>query len=85
LIGRQGTVGRSAFVGPGFRQFDFSVIKRIPINEKFKFRVQADFFNLFNQVNFAQPVNTINSLNFGQSTFTQGLPRIMQFAARFDF
>ena len=85
LVGRQGTVGRSAFVGPAFRQFDFSVIKRIPITEKLKLRIQADFFNLFNQVNFAQPVNTINSLNFGQSTFTQGLPRIMQFAARVDF
>lgn len=85
LIPRQGTVGRSAFVGPAFNKVDFSVLKRIPITEKYKFRIQADFFNLFNRVNFNQPINTINSLNFGQSTGIRGTPRVIQFAARFDF
>lgn len=83
--GRQGTVPRNAFVGPGFNKADFSVIKRFPITEKYKVRIQADFFNAFNRANFGQPVNGITAFNFGQSTFTVGTPRVIQFAARLDF
>jgi len=82
---RQGTVPRNAFVGPGFNKADFSVIKRFPITEKYKLRIQADFFNAFNRVNLGTPVTTINSFNFGQSTFTVATPRVIQFAARVDF
>ncbi|HXM36304.1 MAG TPA: TonB-dependent receptor [Pyrinomonadaceae bacterium] len=82
---RQGTVPRNAFVGPGFNKADFSVIKRFPITEKYKLRIQADFFNAFNRVNLGTPVTTINSFNFGQSTFTVSTPRVIQFAARVDF
>ncbi len=84
LIGRQGTVPRSAFVGPAFSKADFSFIKRIPIAERYKFTIRADFFNIFNRVNLGQPVFTINSSNFGQSTFAFD-PRIIQFVGRFDF
>lgn len=83
--GLQGTVPRNAFVGPAFNTVDFSILKNIPITERYKFRIQADFFNLFNRVNLAQPVNTITSLNFGQSVLTASTPRIIQFAARFNF
>ncbi|HKE59180.1 MAG TPA: TonB-dependent receptor [Pyrinomonadaceae bacterium] len=84
-IGRQGATGRNAFVGPGFNTMNFSVLKRIPITEQFKLRLQADFFNLFNRVNFGSPVNTINSLNFGHSTTIRGTARVIQFALRLDF
>jgi hypothetical protein len=78
-------VPRNAFVGPGFNTVDFSVIKRFPITEKYKLRIQADFFNAFNRANFGQPVNGITAFNFGQSTFTVSTPRVIQFAARVDF
>lgn len=84
-IGRQGTTARNSFIGPAFVKNDFSIIKRFPINEKYKFRIQMDLFNAFNRVNLGLPVNTINSFNFGQSTFTVGTPRVIQFAGRFDF
>lgn len=85
-IGRQGTTGRGAFYGPGYNQVDFSVIKRFTFGPdgRFKFTARSDFFNIFNTVNFGQPVNTINSSNFGRSTATYN-PRIIQFAGRFDF
>ena len=82
---RQGTVPRNEFVGPGFNTVDFSVIKRFPLTEKYKLRIQADFFNAFNRANFGQPVNGITAFNFGQSTFTVSTPRVIQFAARVDF
>jgi hypothetical protein len=84
LDGNQGTVGRSAFRGPGFTNFDFSLIKRIPITERMRFTIRADFFNLFNNVNLGIPVSDVTSANFGLST-AAGPARIIQFAGRFDF
>ncbi|MBS1797984.1 MAG: TonB-dependent receptor [Acidobacteria bacterium] len=84
LDGNQGTVGRGAFRGPKYANFDFSLIKRIPITERMRFTMRADFFNLFNKVNLAVPVSDVNSANFGLST-TAGPARIIQFAGRFDF
>ena len=83
-VGRQGTVGRNQFYGPAFNKVDFSVIKRFPVTENTRFTIRADFFNIFNTVNFGLPNNDINSALFGQST-TAGAPRIIQFAGRFDF
>ncbi len=84
LDGNQGTVGRGAFRGPGYTNFDFSLIKRIPINERMRFTIRADFFNMFNKVNLGIPVSDVTSANFGLSTFA-GSARIIQFAGRFDF
>jgi hypothetical protein len=87
FIGRQGNVARGAFVGPGFNKFDFNLVKQIPLDqfrEGMRVTLRADFFNLFNRVNFGQPVNTINSADFGQST-TAAAGRIVQFVGRFEF
>lgn len=87
FVARQGSIGRGAFVGPNFNKFDFNLVKQIPLDqfrEGMRFTIRADFFNLFNRVNFGQPVNTINSSNFGQST-TAGAGRIVQFVGRFEF
>jgi hypothetical protein len=84
IAGRLGGVGRNQFYGPAFNKVDFSVIKRIAVTENTRFTIRADFFNLFNTVNFGLPGNDINSALFGQST-TAGPPRLVQFAGRFDF
>ena len=84
LDGNQGTVGRGIFRGPKYANMDFSVIKRIPITERMRFTLRADFFNLFNKVNLGIPNSNVNSGNFGLST-TAGAARIIQFAGRFDF
>ena len=82
--GRQGNVGRSQFRGPKSSKFDFSLIKRIPVNEKMRFTIRADFFNLFNAVNLNIPVANVLDNRFGLST-SAGNARIIQFAGRFDF
>src|SRR5215212_8524238 len=88
-VGREGTVARNSFYGPAFNKVDFSVIKRFPLTESTRFTIRADFFNIFNTVNFGLPNNDINSALFGQSTATArgpaGAPRLIQFAGRFDF
>ena len=84
LDGNQGTVGRGVFRGPKFSKVDLSLIKRIPLNERMKFTVRADFFNLFNTVNLNTPVSDVFDPRFGIST-AAGSARIIQFAGRFDF
>lgn len=81
---RQGTTARNAFYGPSYNNVDFSLIRKFPFKERYKFTIRADFFNLFNHTNFGKPVNTIASSNFGFSTDTFA-PRRIQFGARFEF
>lgn len=85
-LGRQGVFDRNQFYGPRYNNVDFSLIKRIPVGGegRYRFTLRADFFNLFNKVNFDKPVNDLTDENFGQSTETFPSRRI-QFAARFDF
>ena len=82
--GNQGSTGRSAFRGPNYKNMDFSIIKRFPINERMRFTLRADFFNLFNNVNLGVPNSDVTQSNFGLST-TEAAARIIQFAGRFDF
>ena len=84
-FGTEGNTPRNGFRGPNYSKTDFSLIKSIPLTDRYKFSIRADFFNIFNRVNFGVPVATINSLDFGRSTFTVSTPRVIQFAGRFEF
>ena len=86
--GTLGNLGRGRFEGPGFFTTDFSVIKRIPITERQNIEFRAEFFNVFNNVNFSNPsaVNlNFNSSNFGVIDNIRGNPRIVQFALWYNF
>ncbi len=65
-LGQFGNVGRNTLDGPAFQQWDFSAIKSIRIHEAMSLQFRAEFFNIFNNVNFRLPDNDINSPNFGQ-------------------
>ena len=47
-----GTCGRNAFRGPGFRQWDFNVVKNTRISEKLSLQLRFEVFNLLNHPNF---------------------------------
>jgi outer membrane receptor protein involved in Fe transport len=93
-----GTLPRNFFRGPGYVNVDMSFSKTTAITERLKIEFRAEFFNIFNHANFANPGvlnsgtgltgggpgNNINSGQFGQITATYN-PRIMQLAARFSF
>ncbi|MBI4481547.1 MAG: TonB-dependent receptor [Acidobacteria bacterium] len=56
-----GNLGRDTVIGPGFVNFDFSVVKNNyvrSISESFNVQFRAEFFNIFNRPNFATPKNT---------------------------
>ncbi len=54
-----GTVPRNSVYAPEFGDIDFSVLKNIPITERFRAQFRVEFFNLLNRVNLAPPSGTI--------------------------
>ena len=94
-----GTLPRNFLRGPGYVNFDLAFSKTTAFTEKVKIEFRAEFFNIFNHPNFANPGivnngqvlsgggqgnNPSNSGLFGQITSTYD-PRIIQLAARFSF
>jgi hypothetical protein len=88
--GRFGTLGRSTFRGPGFHNFDVALIKDTPFGRRdtapfgtLEFR--AEFFNVFNIVNFGLPSNVVRGSGFGLISKTAGSSRQVQFSLKVMF
>jgi hypothetical protein len=82
-----GTLGRNTFRGPGYHNLDVALIKDTPFRRRgngefgtLQFRVE--FFNVFNQVNFGIPSNTLRGSGFGIISKTAGTSRQIQFSLR---
>lgn len=54
-LGTFGTMHRNLFPDSGFRNFDLSVAKNFHLGERFKAQFRAEFFNILNHPNFANP------------------------------
>ncbi|MGC2186483.1 MAG: carboxypeptidase-like regulatory domain-containing protein [Terriglobales bacterium] len=85
--GRFGTLGRSTFRGPGFQQYDVALIKDTPFgrrgnSELGTIEFRAEFFNLFNLVNFGLPSNILRGSGFGIISKTAGPSRQIQFSLK---
>jgi len=50
-----GDEGRDSLHGPAFKEFNFAIFKNTAITERFNMQFRADFFNLPNHPNFANP------------------------------
>lgn len=85
-------VARNSFDGPGYRDVDMTLSKsfglpKTPVlGEAAKFEIRADFFNLFNQLNFnpTSISHDITLANFGQAGSALG-SRTISMQARFSF
>jgi hypothetical protein len=80
-----GTAGRNLLVGPGQKNVDISASKFFPMAERSLLEFRAEFFNSFNNVNFANPVNILASANVGTVVVTTTGPRVVQIALKFSF
>jgi hypothetical protein len=89
-----GNAGRNIVRGPGLQNWDLSVFKMFPLNERMRFEFRSEFFNIFNHVNpVFEPVGLVGEepqpVEFGtpQFGFAQGArdPRFVQFALKFYF
>lgn len=86
-----GNSGRNILTAPAFQDVDFSVAKTTVIHESRQLQFRAEVFNLFNHPNLGQPINTVNSAQFGQITATRtvrgdlGSSRQIQLGMKFVF
>jgi hypothetical protein len=89
-----GNLRRNALTGPGFSDTDVSLQKTTRIAENVNFILRMDAFDVFNQVNFANPnltATTAAGNSFGQITATRGIigdagsSRQLQFAGKITF
>jgi hypothetical protein len=71
--------------GPGINNTDFSFAKDSTLRENLKFRLEADFFNIFNQAHFSNPNTTLGNSNFGTISSDRLPPRLIQLGAKIFF
>jgi hypothetical protein len=87
-VGTFGDVGRNTLYGPQLYSFDMGAFKNFRVTERVGIQFRAEFFNIFNQVNFNNPNNTVSGGGFGQITSlnsASGDPRIIQFGLKVAF
>jgi Carboxypeptidase regulatory-like domain/TonB dependent receptor len=82
-----GNVGRNTFHGPRFFNADMSLFKSVSLTEQVKFRMEFQFFNVFNRVSLANPNSCVDCGNAGSITdIAYGLTmRRFQFGGKFTF
>jgi hypothetical protein len=80
-LGQFGNMGRNMFQDSGFKNFDFSVAKNFHFGETMRLQLRAEFFNILNHPNFANPYGGQNGFGLndpsapgapGASTFGCG-------------
>jgi len=71
--------------GPYFHNWDISILKNIPVRERYRLQFRLELFNAFNMVNFSNP----SGLIFGRpefGTITSAEPaRIIQFGLKLHY
>jgi hypothetical protein len=72
-LGQDGTLTRNSYIGPGYINTDFNIVKSTSIpwiwhDEAAKFQFRAEAFNLFNNVNLQNPDGSMTDSTFGRST-----------------
>jgi hypothetical protein len=88
-IGRFGTCGVGILQGPRTATFSMSLGKSLHLTEQLTLRYEAQFANLFNILNYANPVMTVGSGAFGSISQSQLVeqagPRTIQMMLRLSF
>ena len=85
--GRFGTLGRDTFRGPALHNFDLALIKDTAFGrrgggDKLTLQFRAEFFNVFNLVNFGLPANIVRGTGFGLISRTASPSRQVQFSLK---
>jgi Carboxypeptidase regulatory-like domain len=81
-----GNLGRNILRGPYQKRFDFGISKNTQLKERLGLEFRWDIFNIFNNVNFANPGNDLlDPTELGTILNTIGGPRVMQFGLKLNF
>ena len=79
--GIYGDAKRGLIYGPGDVVTDMALLRHINLGPDLRLQLRAEFFNLFNQVNFNNPNTTLSSTTFGRITGA-GPGRAIQLAVK---
>jgi hypothetical protein len=83
--GTFGSSGKNILRGPRFFNSDIGILKSTRVTERASLQFRAEFFNMFNNVNFNNRGTVVSSTSsFGRIT-SAGSPRILQFGAKVLF
>ena len=80
-----GTTSFDSLTGPGLNNWDIGVHKDFSLYREAHFTLRGEFFNAWNHAQFANPVSTVASNNFGQVTSTQHDAREIQIGGTLSF
>ena len=83
-FGNEPRVDTSVFAD-GIKNFDLSFLKSTQVTERIAVQFRAEFFNVFNRKQFAQPDSSNGSSTYGQVMATNNQPRLGQFSLRVSF
>jgi hypothetical protein len=80
-----GTVARTlpSTRGPGQANTNFSIIKDTQFFERYRLQFRAEFFNLFNRVEFGLPDTNFGDSTFGVISNQANIARQIQFGLKF--
>jgi TonB dependent receptor len=86
-LGRFGALGRNTFRGPDYHDYDVALIKDTPFGHRGNAEMgtvefRAEFFNVFNIVDFGLPSNIVRGSGFGIISKTAGTSRQIQFSLK---
>ncbi len=79
-----GNEGRNPLRGPGFANFDFSLIRNVNFTESKYLQLRGEFFNAFNHTNFQTPQSVFGAAPFG-TIKSANAARQIQIGARIVF
>ena len=82
--GTFGNVGKGAFTGPGFFNWDTGVFKNFSVTDRYRVQFRGEFFNVLNHTRFLNPVTTVTGAGFG-NILSASDPRIVQLALKVFF
>jgi hypothetical protein len=85
VFGALGNSGRTVLSGPSQVNFDFSIMKTIPLREPMSLEFRTEFFNIFNHAQFDVPDTNPLSGGYGAIGSTINTSRQLQFALKFIF
>lgn len=87
IEGTPGNEASDSVYGPRSRALNASLLKTLPLNERFSLQFRSEFFNITNTPTFGQPGNGLTTGTFGiiSSTAANMTPRQIQFALKVLF
>jgi hypothetical protein len=80
-----GNVVKGSFRGPSLSNWDAAVIRSFPVYRETSLDFRAEYFNVLNHTELANPNTNYSNSSFGTITSTQGDPRIAQFSLKYIF